>query len=138
MDVRRAETGRSFTDVLAAIFRNVQEILRSEIRLAQSEVRDDLARARPAAILVVVGCAAALLSALFLVIAIQYALRFVMPAWASALTVTVALAIIAAITMSIGVRRLRQWSAARATREEAKETLAHAKESMGWAKERSR
>jgi uncharacterized membrane protein YqjE len=128
MDVRRAETGRSVTDVLVAILSNIQDILRSEIRLAQSEVRDDLARACPAAVLVVAAFAGAVLSALFLLIAIQYALRFLLPAWAAALCVAVTLAIIAAIAMSIGVRRLRaQWSA-RATREQVKE-------SMGWARE---
>jgi uncharacterized membrane protein YqjE len=128
MDVRRADTGRSFTEVLAAIFRNVQDILRSEIRLAQSEFRDDLARARPAAVLVVVGFAAALLSALFLLIAIQYALRLVLPAWAAALCVAAAMAIMAGVAMSLGVRRFRALSSARATREQAKE-------SIGWARE---
>jgi uncharacterized membrane protein YqjE len=128
MDVRRADTGRSVTDVLAAIFRNVQDILRSEIRLAQSEVRDDLARARPAALLVVAASAGLLLSGLFLLIAIQYALRFVLPAWAAALCIAVGLALVAGIALRVGVRRLRVLSAARAAR-------AQAKESMAWARE---
>jgi hypothetical protein len=125
MDVRHAD--RSFTDVLADIFRNVQDILRSEIRLAQSDFRDDLARARPGAVLVVVATGAALLSALFGLLAIMQALRLVMPAWAAALCLMIALALLSAVAMTAGVKRLRSWSAASTRR-------AHVKEGVEWVK----
>ena len=127
MDMRRAE--RSFTDVLADIFGNAQEILYCEIRLAVSEFRDDMVRARPAAILVVAAAAAALLSALFVLLAIVHALRLVMPAWAAALCVAIALALVSAVAMAAGIRRLRAQSPRR--------VQAHVKESVEWSKRRS-
>src|SRR5262249_10624084 len=104
MDVR-AE--RSFTDVVADIFRNAQDILRSEIRLARSEVRDDLAHLRPAAVLVASAAGVALLSAVFALLAVFHGLRLVMSAWAAALCIAVALALVSAIAMASGIKRFR-------------------------------
>lgn len=127
MDVRRVD--RSFTDVVADIFRNVQEILRSEIRLAQSEVRDDLARARPAATLVGTAIGAAFLSAVFALLAIFHALRLVMPAWAAALCIAVGLALASVITLTSGLRRFRALPRA---------TGRGLEESVAWVKEQTR
>ena len=46
---------RPITDVLVDIGRNAQELLRAELRLAQSEVRERLIGAQPAMALVVTG-----------------------------------------------------------------------------------
>lgn len=127
MDVRRAD--RSFTDVVADIFRNVQDILRSEIRLAQSEVRDDLARARPAAILVATAIGAAFLSAVFVLLAIFHALRLVLPAWAAALCIAVALGLFSAAALGSGMRRFRALSPA---------TGKGVEETVEWVKEQTR
>jgi Putative Actinobacterial Holin-X, holin superfamily III len=105
MDVRHEK--RSITDVLVDISRNVQDILHFEIRLAKSEFRDNVVRARPGATLVLVAMGAALLSALFILLAILHMLRLVMPAWASALCLAIALALFSAIAMAAGIRRLR-------------------------------
>jgi hypothetical protein len=128
MDVRRVD--RSFTDVLADIFRNVQHILRSEIRLAQSEFRDDLARTRPAAILLAAAAGTALLSALFVLLATFHALRQVMPAWAAALGLAVALALASAISMAAGLKRFRALSMMTRTRAQAEESVECAKEQI--------
>jgi hypothetical protein len=129
MDVPRAS--RSFTDVLADILRNAQDVLRSEIRLAQSEMRDDLARARPAAILVAGATGGALLGLLFALLAVLHALRLVMPAWAAALCVAAVLSTASVIAMAAGVKRLRALSLAAKTR-------AQAQESVEWVKERTK
>jgi hypothetical protein len=129
MDVRHAD--RSFTDVLADIFRNVQDILHSEIRLAQSEFRDDLVRARPGAIFVAAALGGALLSALFLLLAILHALRLVMPAWAAALCVATALALVSAMGMVAGVRQLRALSARSRPGDRVKERAEWAKGQSG-------
>lgn len=129
MDARHAE--RSVTDVLADIFRNVQDILHSEIRLAQSEFRDDLGRARPGAIFVAAAMGGALLSALFVLLAIMHALRLVMPAWAAALCMAIALALVSAIAMLVGVKRLRALDVGRRMRDQVKENAA-------WVKGQSR
>jgi hypothetical protein len=100
-------SARPITDVLVDIGRNAQELLRAEIRLAQSEVRDRLIGAQTAVVLVVVGMASAILGGFFLLLAALFALRFVMPAWGAALCVTALLALIAAIALTAGGRRLK-------------------------------
>lgn len=126
MDVRRAN--RSFTDVLADILRNAQDVLRSEIRLAQSELRDDLARTRPAATLVAGAVAGGVLSLLFAMLAVFAALRLVMPAWAAALCVAGALALASIIALAAGLRRFRALSPASRLRTQAKESVEWVKE----------
>jgi Putative Actinobacterial Holin-X, holin superfamily III len=98
---------RSLTDVLVDIGRNVEDILRYEIRLAQSEVRERLISAQSAGMLVAVGLVGGVLSAFFLLLSILYALRPLMPAWAAALGVAISLAVIAAIALKVGTQRLR-------------------------------
>ena len=39
---------RSFADVFQDIVRNIQEIVRSEVRLAKTEIRDEAAKAKSA------------------------------------------------------------------------------------------
>ena len=99
--------GRPFIDTLSDILTNVQQLLRAEIRLVEAEVRGDLARTRPAVVLIAAAAGAALLSALFLLLAILHALRLVLPAWAAALCVAAGLALAAVIAMTLGVKQLR-------------------------------
>jgi VIT1/CCC1 family predicted Fe2+/Mn2+ transporter len=103
----RVETGRPITDVLIDIGRNAQDLLRSEIQLAQSEVRDRLLGARPAGVLFAVGAGAALLGAFFLLLALLFVLRLVMPAWAAAGCIAALLAVTATIALTAAVRRFR-------------------------------
>jgi hypothetical protein len=128
MDARRGE--RSVTDVLADVFRNVQDLLRSEIRLAQSEVRDDMARVRPAAILLAAGIGTALLSTLFVLLSIFHALQQVMPAWAAALCLAIALGLTCAIFVAAGLKRFRALSMVRRTRAQVEETVECVKEQI--------
>jgi Putative Actinobacterial Holin-X, holin superfamily III len=107
MQQHGSEAYRPFTDVLADIGRNVQDLLRSEIRLAQSELRERLFGARTGT-LVAVGLAASFLSAFFLLLAVFSALRLLMPAWAAASCLAVALALTGALALSAGLRRLRK------------------------------
>jgi Putative Actinobacterial Holin-X, holin superfamily III len=101
------ETGRPISDVLVDIGRNTQDLLRSEIQLAQSEVRDRVLEAWPAGVMFAVGAAAALLGALFLLLGLLFALRLLMPAWAAAGCIAAALTVTATICLNAGVRRFR-------------------------------
>ncbi len=102
-----AETGRPITDVLIDIGRNAQDLLRSEIQLAQSEVRDRLLGARPAGVLFAVGAGAALLGAFFLLLALLFVLRLLMPAWAAAGCIAAVLALTATVALNAAARRFR-------------------------------
>jgi uncharacterized membrane protein YqjE len=101
-------TDRSFTEVLADIVRNIQEILRSEIRLAKTEVRQEMVKTKSAAALLGGGAVAGLFAALFMLLAIVYALIRVMPDWAAALVVAVVMGIAAAIALAAGQKQFRQ------------------------------
>jgi VIT1/CCC1 family predicted Fe2+/Mn2+ transporter len=129
--LRGVETGRSISAVLVDIGRNAQDLLRSEIQLAQSEVRDRLLDARPAGVLFAVGAAAALLGGLFLLLALLFALRLLMPAWAAAGCITAALAVTATITLTLAVRRFRASPPLVKPLEQAHES---AKENAAWTK----
>jgi len=134
MDVRRAD--RPLTDVVAAIFTNLQDMLRSEIQLAQSQARDELARARPAAILLGAGVAAALLSVYFALVAIFEALRLAMPPWAAALCLAAVLAVVCAVAVSLGLKRFRALPPVGEAR--LMDQPARMEESVEWANEQTR
>jgi hypothetical protein len=119
---------RSIADVLQDILRNVQEIVRSEVRLARSEVGDEFAKVKASAPLLVVGSVAGFLAAFFLAWAAFYALAFVVPLWAAALIVAGVLAILGGITISAGVKALQQVRA-------PEQTIASVKENVEWAKQ---
>jgi uncharacterized membrane protein YqjE len=123
---------RSLTEVLQNIVRNVQEIVRAEVRLAKTEFLEEAAKAKSAGLFLGVGAAAAIFAALFLLLTIVYALTRVMPDWAAALTVGAALAILASVVLAAGVKRLKE---IHPTPERTIETL---KENVEWAKQHSK
>ncbi|MEO8663499.1 MAG: phage holin family protein [Bryobacteraceae bacterium] len=99
---------RSISDILQDIIHNVQEIVRSEVRLAKRELRDEVANAKAAWLLLVVGGLSAIFAVLFLLLMSVYALSTVMPKWAAASIVAGALAMIATATLGVGIKRLKQ------------------------------
>ena len=121
--------GRSFSDVLRDIVQNVQDIVRSEIRLARIEVEVELAKTKRAGVLLGMGAAFGFLAVLFALLAAVFALSIIVPSWAAALMVAVPVGIAAAGMWSGGLKRLRQ---VHPLPERAVET---AKESVQWTKQ---
>ena len=119
---------RSITDVLQDIVGNVQDIVRSEVRLAKGELLDELAKLKAAAPLLIVGAVAGILATLFLMWAAVYALALVLPMWAAVLIVAVLLAIVGGATLSAGMKRLMKI-------DPPKRTIASMKENVQWAKQ---
>jgi uncharacterized membrane protein YqjE len=119
---------RSLTDVLQNIIRNVQEIVRAEVRLAKTEIIEEATKAKTAGLFLGVGAVAAIFATLFLLLTIVYALTRVMPDWAAALTVGAALAIVASIVLSTGVKRFKEVRAPERTVETIKENVEWAKQ----------
>jgi uncharacterized membrane protein YqjE len=115
--------GRSVTDVLVDIASTVQDILRSEIRLAQSEVHEQLIRVRAAGLLVAVGLGGGMLSGFFVLLSVFSILRQLMPPWAAALCIAAAAALIATIALRAGLRRLDRVRPALKTVESPQETM---------------
>jgi len=124
-----AGADRSLTDVLQNIVRNVQEIIRSEVRLAKTELREEAAKAKVAALWLAAGAATAMFAILFLLITIVDALTLVMPNWAAALTVGGVLALVASVLLSAGKKHLNQLHPA------PERTVETIKETVEWAKQ---
>jgi len=122
---------RSISAVLHDIVGNVQEIVRAELRLAKTEVREELARSRSAAVLLAVGALTLVFSALFALLAIVYALSLVTPAWAAALIVGLGVGLVAALCLGLGIRRFKALRG-------APKTAASIKENVEWAKQLSK
>lgn len=126
-----ATAQRPMSSVLLDIVGNVQQIVRSEVRLARAEVGEELSKLRAATVLLGVGALLAVFSAIFLLLAAVYALSLVMPGWAAALIVCGAVALIAAVFVVAGIKRLK---AVRAV----PRTAANVKEKVEWAKQLTR
>ena len=121
---------RSFSDVLQDIVHNLQDIIRSEVRLAKMELREDLSKTRAAALLLGIGALSGVFGIFFVLLAIVHALSYVVPDWAAALIVAFALAFGAAVAVSRGVKRFKQVNAAPKTIESLKENVEWAKQQI--------
>ena len=119
---------RSIPEILHDVLANIQDIVRAEVRLAKAELGEELSAARSGGLLIGMGAVAAIFSALFLLLACVYALGRVVPNWAAALIVAAAVGVAAAVTLGVGLKRLK-------TIQAAPKTAASLKENVRWAKE---
>ncbi|HVQ12010.1 MAG TPA: phage holin family protein, partial [Vicinamibacterales bacterium] len=93
------------------ILGDVQEILRSEIRLARTEVREEATRAAASALWLAAGTVIVLSSWIFLLWTGAFALSTVVPMWIATLVVAVvavATAICGGMLIVVGVRRIKR------------------------------
>ena len=96
---------RSLVDVFDDIFGNLQEIVRSEIRLARAEVGQELRSAKSSAFAVGFAMLAGALALLFALLSGMYALTLVMPGWKAALIIAAAMAVVSGIAFVLAGRR---------------------------------
>ncbi|HEY2457031.1 MAG TPA: phage holin family protein [Candidatus Acidoferrum sp.] len=123
------QTQRTVSDVLQDIIGNVQQIIRSEFRLAKAELKEKADRASKPAVFVASGALIAVYGLGFLFLAAVYGLAVVMPEWAAALIVGAVLSIIGVMVLSSGRAKLK---AIDPTPDKTVQTL---KENVQWAKE---
>jgi hypothetical protein len=123
---------RSLAEIVQDAFHNVQEIVRLEVRLAKTEAREELTKAKASAVTLGIGAVTGIYAMLFLLLAMVYALTLVMPSWAAALLVGGVLALIAAITLTNGIKQFKQLHP---TPERTVETI---KENIEWAKQQAK
>jgi len=119
---------RSIAEILHDVLANIQDIVRAEVRLAKAELGEELTKARSGGLLIGAGAVAAILSALFLLLACVYALSRVMPNWAAALVVAAAVGVAAAVTLGLGLKRFKTIQAAPKTADSLKENVRWAKQ----------
>jgi uncharacterized membrane protein YqjE len=115
---------RSLSDVLQDILRNVQEMVRSEVRLAKVEIRDEARRAVSSGIWLAAGVVGALSAWIFLLWTVATLLATRMSMWAATLVV--------AVVMACGIRRVKR------IRPIPEKTVESVKENLEWMKQPTR
>jgi len=123
---------RSAVDVLKDIVGNVQEIIRSEVRLAKAETRLEISKATSGSKTLAIGGVLGLYGGAFVLLAIVYALSLVVAAWLAALIVGLALAIPGALMISNGLTSLKRVNPA------PEKTIETVKENVEWMKNQTK
>jgi uncharacterized membrane protein YqjE len=118
---------RTIGEIMGDIVAHAQEIIRSEIQLAKTELRQEGAKAVQAGIISAVGATIGLFGLGFLLLACVYALSIVMPNWAAALIVGFMLVVVAGICVMLGRER---WQAVH----KPDRTIGEMKENVQWLK----
>jgi len=123
---------RSTSDILRDVVRDVQELLRSEVRLAKAEVSEQANRAKSAGGFIGGAAVAGLFAGMCFIAACIGLLAMAMPVWAASLIMAVVLGAPAAVLYARGKDRLRNFHA---VPEQTVETI---KEDVAWVKQRTR
>jgi uncharacterized membrane protein YqjE len=121
---------RTVSDVLQDIIGNIQDIIRSEFRLAKVEVKHKVQQAAGPAATMGVAAVIGFYGLGFLLLAALYALSLVMALWLAALIVGFALAAIAAILFSVSRSVLKRIDPV------PEKTVQTVKENVQWTKDR--
>ncbi len=120
---------RSVSDVLQDILRNLQDMVRSEIRLAKVEIREEVRRAVSSGVWIAAGTVGAVSAWIFLLWTLAYALATRMPMWAATLVVAVVMAAAAAVLIMGGIRRAKRIQPI------PERTVESVKENLEWMKQ---
>ena len=132
MAVQNVQNGRSLAEVLQDIVANIQEIFRSEFRLAKAEINEETAKAVRSSVPLVIGVLLSLYALGFLLLAIVHGLSTVIQPWLAALIVGVAVLVVAIALISAGRKRFKQ------VRVVPEKTIGTMKENVQWAKSQIR
>jgi len=127
----RLDNERSVSEVLQDIFGNVQEIVRSEVRLAKVEIQTEAGKTARAAKSLLAGAVIGFYAGGLLLLAAVYGLSMVLAPWLAALAVGAFLLIIAMILISVGQGRLRLVN-------KPEKTVKTLKEDVQWMKDQTR
>ncbi|HEY4817647.1 MAG TPA: phage holin family protein [Candidatus Acidoferrum sp.] len=132
MAQQNLQNGRSMAEVLQDIVANIQEIFRSEFRLAKAEIHEETTKIARSSIPLGVGVLLALYAFGFILLAAVHALGTVVDAWLAALIVGVTVLVISMILVSIGRKRLKEVKVV------PEKTIGTVKENVQWARHQIR
>ena len=122
---------RSIAQILHEIVNRAGEIMRSELRLAAMELKQDAAERAKAAALIGVAAALMTLCVGFILLGAVYALALTLPAWLSAILVGAAAGLVGGILLYVGQARMKQ-------RPRLKMTTQTAEDNLRWLKNLSK
>jgi uncharacterized membrane protein YqjE len=105
---RSPEASERTSDILKNILESAQEIIRSEVRLARAELREEASKAIKAVTSMALGAVVTLYGIGFVLAAVVWAIALGLAAWASALIVGGVLVIAGAIMISAGRKKMKQ------------------------------
>ena len=120
---------RSLSDVLQDILRNLQDMVRSELRLAKVEIREEFRRAMSSSVWIAAGTMGAVSAWIFLLWTLTYALATRMPMWAATLVVAVVMAVAAVVLIMGAIRRVKRIQPI------PERTVESVKENLEWMKQ---
>jgi uncharacterized membrane protein YqjE len=100
--------GRPFSQIFQDIVNHLTEIVRSEIRLARVEVRQDIANVSKASAFLIVGAVLVLYAFGFVLLGLTYAIATSVAPWLSALIVGLGVGLFAAIFLLIGRKKMKE------------------------------
>ena len=127
-----ADAQRSTAEIVKDIVGNIQEIIRSEIRLAAAEMKEKVSQAAKGGIAFTAGAITALYALGFLLVAIYNVLSYAVWPWLAAVIVAVALGLGAGVMIAAGRQRFRQLNP------KPERTVESVKEDIAWIKNRRR
>lgn len=103
-----SQNHRSIPEVLQDIVGNIQEIVRSEFRLAKAELKEEASRASKPVATFGIGVVFGFYGIGFLLLSLVYWLTTLMAVWLAALLVGAALAVVAIALMSSSGQKLKR------------------------------
>jgi uncharacterized membrane protein YqjE len=121
---------RPITDVFKDIIGNVQEMIRSEVRLARAEMSEEISKTTRAGAMMGAGAVLGGIAGVFLLVCIAQLLGLVMPAWVASLLVAVITGIVAFALISSGKSRMRVPT--------PEKTIENVKENVEWMKNQTK
>lgn len=128
---RTTNDSRSLGEITNSILTNAQEVLRDEVRLAKTEIRDELKSALRASAMLATGVVLALFAFGMLLLTVTWALDRVLPLWAAAAMVTAVVAVISGVLILVGRQKIRQVDP------KPRETMETMKENVQWVKQQT-
>lgn len=127
-----AENERPIGTILQDMFADLSAIMRSEIKLAKSELKSDVVELRRVAPLFAAGAILGLFALGYLLTAALLALAIVIPPWAASLVIFVLTAIVGAAAINVARSRLRN------AKLKPERTMKTMKENAEWLKSQTR
>jgi len=126
------QNGRSVPEVLQDIVGNIEEIIRSEFRLAKAEVKEEASQAAPPLKMMIAGAGIGFYALGFLIFTLVMGLATMVPTWLAALIVGAVLGLIALVLISTASKRLKQ------ANKVPERTIEIMKENVQWAKNQTK
>ena len=127
-----AGRARSPSEIIKNIVANIQEIIRSEFRLARAEMSEKAKRASRAGMMLAAGAIAGLYAAAFALVSIYKLLSYLLWPWVSALLIAVVLGSVAGGLLYAGRKRLQLVNPV------PEQTVETVKEDVEWLKRQTR